>query len=218
MDDIEAATAAVGNVLSPKTFLAGDKTLRTGTMPTVAIVAANDNYPAGYHAGNAGGLDAIDTDLAPANIKNGVNIFGKTGTVKAVHDRDNHAAIAMATSTISDVALYHVYASGSTWTIKSGYVYSVTAHAMIFGTYGGYFGVTSTWDNNKVKLQFLIAGVQVAESAYVNYEVYNYSEVAYRENVSAGNISIILRGHNYHGSEDGRIKHFGFIGGASAKV
>ena len=52
-------------------------------MPTVAIVAANDNYPAGYHAGNVGGLDAIDTDLAPENIKKDVVIFGKTGTFES---------------------------------------------------------------------------------------------------------------------------------------
>lgn len=86
MDDIEAATAAVADVLAGKTFIAGDKTLKTGTMPTVAIVAANDDYPAGYHAGNAGGLDAIDTDLAPANIKSGVTIFGKVGTLTLAED------------------------------------------------------------------------------------------------------------------------------------
>ena len=48
--------------------------------PLKAIVAANDNYEAGYHKGNPGGLDAVDTDLAPANIKKDVVIFGITGT------------------------------------------------------------------------------------------------------------------------------------------
>jgi len=46
-----------------------------------AIVAANDNYEAGYHRGNAGGLDAIETDLVVGNIKLAVNIFGKVGTL-----------------------------------------------------------------------------------------------------------------------------------------
>lgn len=78
--------ALVANVLSPKTFYAGSTVLLTGVMPTVAIVAANDNYPAGCHAGNVGGLDAIDTDLAPANIKAGVTIFGKVGTSIALTD------------------------------------------------------------------------------------------------------------------------------------
>lgn len=50
--------------------------------PTAKIVAANDNYPEGYHKGNPGGLDAIETDLAPGNIKDTVNIFGKVGTIE----------------------------------------------------------------------------------------------------------------------------------------
>lgn len=78
--DISDADAAVGDVKSPKTFYSVEEPKKTGTMPTVTIVAANDNYPAGYHAGDGGGLDAIDTDLTPTNIKSGVNIFGKVGT------------------------------------------------------------------------------------------------------------------------------------------
>jgi len=79
--DPNEATAVLTDVKDPKTFFAGptDDKL-TGTMPTVAIVAANDNYPAGYHVGNGGGLDAIDPDLAPANIKETATIFGKVGT------------------------------------------------------------------------------------------------------------------------------------------
>lgn len=53
------------------------------TFPTAKIVATSDNYPQGYHAGNPGGLDAIDTDLAVGNIKKDVNIFGKVGTYEA---------------------------------------------------------------------------------------------------------------------------------------
>lgn len=78
--DISDADAAVGEVKSGKTFYAGAEPKKTGTMPTVAIVAANDNYPAGYHVGNGGGLDAIDADLAPTNIIEGKTIFGKVGT------------------------------------------------------------------------------------------------------------------------------------------
>lgn len=73
--------AVVGDVKAGKKFYKDDpETQLTGTMPTEAIVAVNDDYEAGYHAGNPGGLDAIDTDLAPANIKAGETIFGKLGT------------------------------------------------------------------------------------------------------------------------------------------
>lgn len=83
---ISDADAAVGEVKAGKTFYSVESPKKTGTMPTVAIVAGNDTYSAGYHAGDAGGLDAIDTDLAPANIKSGTNIFGKVGTLAVSQD------------------------------------------------------------------------------------------------------------------------------------
>lgn len=49
--------------------------------PLKEIVAASDAYPKGWHEGNPGGLDAIDTDLAAGNIKDGIIIFGKLGTL-----------------------------------------------------------------------------------------------------------------------------------------
>jgi len=79
--DISDANAAVGDVKTGQTFYSVAEPRKTGNMPTVAIVAANDNYPAGYHVGNVGGLEAIDADLAVENIKNGVTIFGKEGTL-----------------------------------------------------------------------------------------------------------------------------------------
>lgn len=80
VQDISDATAIAAEVVDGETFYAVSGGIRTGTMAVVAITAANDNYPAGYHAGNVGGLDAIDVHLAPANIKLGVDIFGKVGT------------------------------------------------------------------------------------------------------------------------------------------
>lgn len=84
------ADAVVGDVLSPKTFYSVAPSRVAGTMPTVAIVAADDTYAAGYHAGDAGGLDAIDLDLATANIKSGITVFGKAGaaTVQDIADAD----------------------------------------------------------------------------------------------------------------------------------
>lgn len=75
------ADAEVGDVKAGKTFYSAAAPRKTGIMPTKAIVATNDDYEAGYHEGNPGGLAAIDTDLAPANIKEGIAIFGKLGTL-----------------------------------------------------------------------------------------------------------------------------------------
>jgi len=80
---VSDADAAVGNVLSPKTFYSVVLPKKTGTMPTVAIASGSNAYPAGYHAGNAGGLSAVDADLIAVNIKSGVQIFGVDGTLSA---------------------------------------------------------------------------------------------------------------------------------------
>ncbi|MBA7530164.1 hypothetical protein ES705_22367 [subsurface metagenome] len=73
--------ALEADVKAGKTFFGNNKAVKkTGTMPTKAIVAAAETYEEGYHAGNPGGLSAIETDLAPANIKKDMNIFGKVGT------------------------------------------------------------------------------------------------------------------------------------------
>lgn len=78
--DISDADAGVSDVKDPKTFYAGAEPKKTGTMPTVAIVAGSGAYPAGYHVGDGGGLVAIDADLVVAKIKKDVVIFGVTGT------------------------------------------------------------------------------------------------------------------------------------------
>ncbi|GAI76737.1 unnamed protein product, partial [marine sediment metagenome] len=78
--DVSDADALVTDVKDPKTFYSVEAPKKTGTMPTKAIVAGAETYEEGYHAGNPGGLSAIDADLTPANIKKDVNIFGKVGT------------------------------------------------------------------------------------------------------------------------------------------
>ncbi len=94
--NVSDANALVGEVKTGRTFYAVGGARKTGTMPTVAITAANDNYPAGYHAGNAGGLDAIDTDLATANIKSGITIFGKPGSTNVRDSTDANLTAAEA--------------------------------------------------------------------------------------------------------------------------
>ncbi len=91
--DISDATAVEAEVITGETFYAVGGGIRTGTMPIVAIIAANDNYPAGYHVGDAGGLDAIDVDLATANIKFGITIFGKAGHVDVRDVSDANALV-----------------------------------------------------------------------------------------------------------------------------
>lgn len=50
----------------------------TGSMPTGALSPASATVSAGYYEATT--LSAVDTDLAAGNIKQGVNLFGVTGT------------------------------------------------------------------------------------------------------------------------------------------
>jgi len=78
--NVSDADAAVGDVKDGKFFYSVEQPRKEGTMPTEAIAAGAETYAPGYHAGNVGGLSAIDADLAVGNIKKDVDIFGVTGT------------------------------------------------------------------------------------------------------------------------------------------
>ncbi|GAH68652.1 unnamed protein product, partial [marine sediment metagenome] len=92
--DISDADAAVGDVKDGKFFYAVEEPRREGTMPTVAIAPGSSAYPAGYHAGEGGGLVAVDADLVTGNIKATITIFNVVGhtDVRNVSDADAVAA------------------------------------------------------------------------------------------------------------------------------
>jgi hypothetical protein len=76
--------AVVGEVLATKTFSKAGAANLTGTMPNNGAVSitpgtTSQAIAAGYH--NGSGSVAGDADLAAANIKSGVNIFGVAGSV-----------------------------------------------------------------------------------------------------------------------------------------
>jgi len=80
-----------------------------GTMPTRELKASSDAYGRGYHKGNPGGLDAVDTDLAEANIKQGVTIFGKEGSYAPTLSNDvENSARELGTYSYGNVSWYGV--------------------------------------------------------------------------------------------------------------
>ncbi len=72
---VVAARMKTGDVA----FVNGSKITGSGTK---TLDPANDTVPAGYYASTT--LSAVDTDLATANIKAGVTIFGKAGKTEVV--------------------------------------------------------------------------------------------------------------------------------------
>lgn len=180
--------AVVGEVIDGKFFYKDDPLVRLeGTMDTVAIVAANDNYPAGYHVGNVGGLDAIDPDLTGGNIKTGVTIFGKGGTVKAVYDVQSKG-YRNQTPSGSISAGGEIDAETQTRT--------VTAGSIVFGAMA-----TAIWDSSPdhFKVKLFIDGVQKGETGFVP-DIYDTLYLSsYTANLSG---SIVVKNvfHNYDGS------------------
>ncbi len=79
--------AVPGHVLSGKTYWSlrtdgsGSSTwgVITSTLPTQTLTDSTTSIKAGFY--NATTLESVDSDLVASNIKNGVDIFGVTGTV-----------------------------------------------------------------------------------------------------------------------------------------
>ncbi|MFA5779928.1 MAG: DUF1566 domain-containing protein [Elusimicrobiota bacterium] len=111
-------TATAGDVLSNRTFIqraAGVMSYSTGTLPTQTLSAANETVSAGYYAATT--LSAVDADLAVGNIKTGVNIFGKAGTLTsgAVPDTDQTTSY---TATVGEDHDYQPAATQMNYTLN----------------------------------------------------------------------------------------------------
>ncbi|MFO1424999.1 MAG: DUF1566 domain-containing protein [Candidatus Competibacteraceae bacterium] len=83
--------ATPGEVLVGKTF-SNASGAQTGTLPTQTLSATSVTVPAGYYAATA--LNAVDTDLASANIHAGVTIFGVSGDPNVVNTSSGDAVAA----------------------------------------------------------------------------------------------------------------------------
>lgn len=83
--DVGAATAQPNNVLAPYTFFAGeDEDMKTGNIPskgaqTYTPGTVNQTIAAGQYLAEPQTIPG-DPDLVAANIKSGVEIFGRVGT------------------------------------------------------------------------------------------------------------------------------------------
>ena len=164
--DVSDADAAVGEVLDPKTFYSVAPPRKTGTMPTVAITAANDDYPAGYHAGNVGGLDAIDPNLASANIKSGVTIFGFLGTLSAApaHDTYDITPFGGGSSMGDAAAVGDSYVTSTVPVVMKTANLNVDPTAMVEGSFCGNCAASHA---SSGKIQLVIDGVQQAETGFL---------------------------------------------------
>lgn len=175
--------AVVANVLSGKTFYSNDSATKlTGTMTnngalgTYTPTTSNQSIPAGY---TSGGTVAGDADLTAGNIKNGVNIFGVTGT----------------------------YASGGNWSMPTYYGNDYSS-AIANLTYNG-AGVAYTIQNlgsNTARQIFFSTSIVTDANGFItsidgitfstttSVKLYGYSRINTLLKYQAGNIGAGLGG------------------------
>jgi hypothetical protein len=167
--------AVAGDLLSGKTATV-DSGQITGSMPNIGQViktpsTANQTIQVGYHDGT--GYVLGDADLVATNIKNGINIFGVTGTfandatagagdilnsktaysgsTKLTGSMPNNGAVTITPSTVNQtiVAGYHNgsgYVAGDADLIASNILTGVN----IFGVTGTVIPVSSTPHNTQI--------------------------------------------------------------------
>lgn len=197
--NVADADAAVGDVKSPSTFYSVAAPKKTGTMPTVALDPANSNYPAGYHAGNAGGLEAVDPDLAVGNIKSGVTIFGKVGTLTPGSLAQDTSG-AVNTQVVTDIGEGTIGLQGKS--VSAGSEHDIQTLTLTFAAtslaFAAAFAFCSASVASMLKLRLYMNGVNMGESAYlsaIGSEIgYNLSAFAA---LSGAAIIVKLSVHNY---------------------
>ena len=195
--NVSDAEALVTDVIDPKTFYSVAPPKKTGTMPTVALAPDSSAYPAGYHAGDVGGLPAVDVDLVAGNIKDGVTIFDVLGTFENTLAEDilGDAPSGLLCNATAGGRLIQLVAAEGDWELATK-TQDYDASSLAVGVAFGAIQMDNAADC--AKLQLIMDGVTVAESAYLlnagSTEILMATKVLSGSKVCSANI------HNYDGN------------------
>jgi len=164
-------------------------------IPIRKLSATSDKYDRGFHKGNPGGLDAVDTDLAAGNIKDGVTIFGKLGTFTGgplVQDVvGENATLDLADTSVTGYKRVDSIDAGGDYIIATKTL-TFAANSMAVGV-----AVIAGYTVNDMKLQLVMGGVQVAESAGIST---NLTRVCVATRALSGDATTLGRVHNHLGT------------------
>ncbi|GAJ14692.1 unnamed protein product, partial [marine sediment metagenome] len=202
--DVSDANAAVGDVKATKTFYSVAAPRKEGTMPTKNLDPANETVEAGYYAATT--LSAVDEHLAPANIKKDVNIFGKVGTYEPTLVEDTHKD---ASTTLTHPGSYFTVPNQSDFDLAS-VTDTFASGSLAYGA--GFIGArqsSPTYDT-ALKVRIYLGGVQVGESGYLHYQVWENFQVQGFRALSGSN-EIKLAMHAYPAA--GAMRFYGVNGG-----
>lgn len=106
------------------------------SIPIRKIAAGSDTYERGFHRGDPGGLDAIDSELVTANIKNGIVIFGKSGSADVRDIGDADAGV----GDVKDPKTFYAVSGGK----KTG----ILTLALIYDTEGTHWSTSTSNSTN----------------------------------------------------------------------
>lgn len=210
-DLIVAGTAVAGEVKTGETFYAGSTVLITGN-GTQTLNPANENVPAGYYAATT--LSAVDGDLAPGNIADGVTIFGFLGTFAGGPLSEDIIDIDLGANAGFDLhttgGVHDDFVGGeSNDTINSlTQVYDPNSMAVAVGFVRG-----NAEEANSLKAQLIMDGVQVAEGSFFGIIGTNISvTILIGTRALSGSKTVVLQMHNYDVSAVNRYFYAGKIG------
>jgi len=176
-------------------------------IPIRKLSATSNEYDRGFHKGNPGGLDAVDTDLATGNIKDGVNIFGKVGTVipggtETIETSDQSDIAYLGTYTPSGEGIFFGGQDGA-FALSSVEYYS-TFKTTWYNVQGGTYwaaGFTAIGDGTNFRLKNNSGGA-IETSLQRHHMSTGTYERAYDNNIAAGASYTPSAGFIAVGSED----------------
>lgn len=197
--DLSITTAVVGDVRDGKTFFAVEKPIKTGTMPVRTLSPANETVLEGFYVATT--LSAVDADLTPAKIKKDVTIFGKLGTYQNTLAEDILGdAQGTAQTTYQEPAGWqwrtNVVAGGDVTLVSLVQAYDADSLAVgVVSFFGGMQGI------NQGKIQLVMDGVMVTESAYLLTDGDPVFLILLGTRALSGSTTCLARVHNYDVSD-----------------
>ena len=156
--------------------------------------AANDTVDEGVY--DATTLDAVDADLAAANIKDGITIFGFLGTLSATLAEDViHVTQSVETVTSSSFTAYELWTTLDADADLDLVDKTDTYDADSLAVASAVLAAVQAQVADEMKIRLYMDGVQVAESGFVTAAKASYTLIATR--ALSGEDECKIGVHNY---------------------
>lgn len=186
----------------------GITSLLNGSMVKKALSAANETVAKGVY--DATTLSGVDADLVVGNIKGGVTIFGKLGTLSITPAEDTSGSTVSAIQTSATGGWKKSQAVGAGADIDPIATKTLTFDANSLAFAAGFIYGNAT-EANTFKARLYMDGVLEAESGFLPLTGVSTWVIGFKALSGAGKICKITV-HNYGGASDIRMYGGGATG------